>query len=385
MIPELNDTELLYQTSLEAIIENEINTTQHHAIPFSRFLSHVLYDPKYGYYTSGTGILGAQGDFVTAPELGDIFGNCLATKVASYQPSFPDGLSICEFGAGTGKLAVQLLNELSRLQIEVNNYSIVEVSPKLQALQLETINHGAPHFSDIVDWKTTLDSDVFNGVIIANEVIDAIPFELFEFSGSSFFQGYIEVSNSKLQLVFKNHHTVDFQRSIQNESLPKISSNFRSEIHCQAQAWLRTVLEYLKCGTLLIIDYGFPEHEYYHTDRSSGTMACHRRHYVHYDPLQYIGCQDISTHVEFSTLARVAEQSGAQLGGFTTLAGFLMDTGLTEQTIPENSKELVEFNREVQTLTSPSEMGDLFKVMELTKNLEPNSVGFEFIDHSHRL
>ncbi len=382
----LTEEEMERSRALERKIASAIDSAESRRIAFSDFLKFALYDPQYGYYTASASVIGAKGDFVTAPELGDAFGKCLARKIAQISQEFPHGIEICEFGAGNGTLAAQILNELRKSDIAVKEYSIIEVSPRLQDRQRSTLAHQAPWADHLVRWQTSTATLRISGAIIANELVDAIPFELFRCKNGICEQGFVTVSDGHLKLAYSTRAADDFARQISSITLPDTASAYRSELHCQAPAWLRSALDVLHRGSLIIIDYGFPEHEYYHPERRAGTMTCHRRHHVHQDPLSFIGCQDISAHVDFSALARVAAEQGAIVNGFSTLAGFLLDTGIAQLCESETgTRQAIERNREIMTLTSPSEMGELFKVMELAKAIDGTPDGFRIIDHRHRL
>jgi len=383
----LDESELRRSAALYEKIVSMIRESASQRLPFSTFMNLALYDPQLGYYTAADNVVGAAGDFVTAPEIGSAFGTCIAEKISKIAAQFPQDISIFEFGAGSGKLAVHILEALNRIGIGIARYSIFEVSPRLSAIQRDTLKTQAPWARHIVNWQTSIEDLQIDGIIIANELLDAIPFELFSYEDRAFHQGFVEESDGRLGIAYSDRLTPDFsQYSKRIPITSRLSGAYRSELHCQALAWMRSLLEKLQHGSMLIIDYGFPEYEYYHPHRDTGTLSCHRRHHVHGDPLAYLGCQDISAHINFTALAQAATRSGATVNGFSTLAGFLLDTGILDACgYSSDARSASERNRELLTLTSPSEMGDLFKVMELTKGIDGTPDGFRIVDHSHRL
>ncbi len=371
---------------LQDEIRQRIRTSGINAISFAKFMESALYDPVDGYYTSATQVLGREGDFTTAPELGAVFGNFLSAKIARIFNSSPIPARIYEFGAGSGKLCVQVLSELNRLGCEIDDYVIFEISPRLKQIQQQFVARQNPEVSTKVHWSNLPTDKCLQGVVIANEVIDAMPVELIRFVEGRVHQGYVTEQGDTFQLEFRTNLEEEFEQTCNQINWPKIEGIYTSEIHCRAEAWLEKVGECFEVGSMLISDYGFPQHEYYHPDRNQGTLMCHRRHHSLHDPLEFIGCQDITAHVNFSSLARVAENVGLEVNGFTTLAGFIVDTGLESLNLASlQASEQMSVTQQLNTLTSPSEMGELFKVMELSKNIEPDRLGFGSFDHMHRL
>ena len=371
---------------LQGEIRQLIRTSGINAISFAKFMESALYHPVDGYYTSATQVLGREGDFTTAPELGAVFGDFLSAKIARIFNSSSIPARIYEFGAGSGKLCVQVLSELNRLGCEIDDYVIFEISPRLKQIQQQFLASQYPELSTKVHWSDFPTDQAIQGVVIANEVIDAMPVELIRFVEGRVHQGYVTALGDTLQLEFRTKLEKEFEQTYKQISWPRFEGIYTSEIHCRAQAWLKKVGDCFKIGSMLISDYGFPQHEYYHHDRNQGTLMCHRRHHSLHDPFEFIGCQDITAHVNFSSLARIAETVGLEINGFTTLAGFIVDTGLESLDLSSlQASEQMSVTQQLNTLTSPSEMGELFKVMELRKNIEPDRLGFETFDHMHRL
>ena len=382
----LNDAESSRSQCLTKIIFDSIEDSENRVLTFAEFMNLALYEPRYGYYTSTIQSLGASGDYVTAPELGSLFGQCLARKVANILKSNRTTANIYEYGAGSGALAVQLITELHKMGIDNISYYIIEVSAVLAQQQRQRVVDSEVDQLAQIKWCKKLPKGGMNGVVVANEVLDAIPVEIFQSNPSGFRQGYVTESSGHLTLEFHYECRPDFCKSLERLHLPQISEPYISELHCRTEAWIRTIAENLNVGSLLIIDYGFPQHEYYHPDRNTGSLMCHRRHHNLRDPFAFLGCQDITAHVNFTLVALVAIESGLQVNGFSTLGGFLVDLGITDidlQNYASNDRHRVV--RELNMLTSPAEMGELFKVIELTKNLSSGSLGFSTFDHLHRL
>lgn len=381
----LNDDEILRHRQQSGLIARKIQDSSDKRIPFSEFLNLALYEPNLGYYTSNANAMGVKGDYITAPEIGDAFGKCLARKIADTLSLMDEPHTIFEFGAGSGKLASQILKELKLFDIHPLNYSIIEISPALQARQRRILNEHAPATLDYVNWLDRLPDQGLRGVIVANEVLDALPFELLQVNNQKFLQGYTVLSANGLATEFRPEHRVDFASSLKRLTLPELVDGYISELHCQADAWIRTVSDQLDHGSIIIVDYGYPEHEYYHPERATGTLACFHRHEVNFNPYINIGYQDISTHINFTAIARVALSHGMNLNGFTTLGAFLLDAGLLEHGFDPSDDSTNKLKSQILTLTNPTEMGERFKVMELSKNIQASQTGFRQFNQIHRL
>ena len=384
---ELNEQEFQRSQALKEKIISEITSAEFQEVPFSQFMNMALYEPGLGYYMASENILGPKADFVTAPEIGDVFAKCLAQKINSIFQVYDVPRKIFEFGAGSGLLAAQLFKEFQAMNIAIAEYSILEPSPVLNTLQLETLNDLVPWAREFVCWRHELPQDGFDGIMIANEILDAMPVEIFKFREGEIWQAYVKLYGDQLGVAFRPRTTEQFDLGAQKLKSLNLAEQYVSEIHFLADAWLRTVAENLRRGSLLIIDYGFTQSEYYHEDRSVGTLVCHRHQQLHYDPLTNIGCQDISAHVDFTAIANTAQEQGLQLNGFTTLGAFLIDCGILELNAASDDTGSVrqKFKDQLHLLTAPSEMGELFKVLELTRNLASTATGFREFDHSHRL
>ncbi len=382
----MNEDELARHRQLVRCIRHSIRTAHRHAISFAQFMEFALYHPRFGYYTDAHEVFGERGDFTTAPELGAVFGKILAVKIAKQLNAQQLPRQIYEFGAGTGKLAVQILSELRRLACDIDRYVIIEVSSKLKKMQQQTIGRWLPDLGQKVSWCDWQELATLHGIVIANEVLDAMPVELVRFDGGLARQGHVIESGNGFGIDFRSTLDVAFQRSCRQLAELAFADHYTSELHCCGEEWMKQVADKLQAGSIIITDYGFPQSEYYHPERREGTLICHRRHHSLHDPLAFIGCQDITAHLNYSLLAKVAATAGLTVNGFTTLGGFIVDIGLTEPSLTElQDAEQLSVTHQLNTLTSPAEMGELFKVMELTKNIDADRAGFAAYDQWYRL
>jgi SAM-dependent MidA family methyltransferase len=324
-----------------------------------------LHEPGLGYYSRGDRQFGAGGDFVTAPELGSLFGRTLARQLKEISCE-----RILELGAGSGALAETLLKELSC------EYLILETSAALRSRQAARLG-GKVKFLDTLP-------DAFRGVVIANEVVDAMPVHAVGWRR----EGIVERG-----VVF-NGRQLDWEERPASGALLQVAKTievplpYDSEIGLAGRAWMRALAESLEQGVILVIDYGFPRHEYYHPQRSMGTLMCHTRHRAHGDPFQRPGGEDITAHVDFSALARVAREGGLDVLGYATQAQFLVNCGITDvlaQANLENALHYAPIAAEAQKLLSPAEMGELFKVLAVGRGVRPPLLGFSRGERSNTL
>ena len=341
-----------------------------------------LYAPGLGYYAAGARKLGRDGDFVTAPEMSPLFGHAIANSIADVLAAV--GGEILELGAGSGRLAIDVLQRLDALGVEAR-YSILETSPDLRDRQRTAIASGR------VRWLDRL-PDEWTGVILGNEVLDAIPVEwLGRRDGVPYRRGVIARDDGSLTLEDRALTDDDEELRALHDAIDQRfpdDSTYLSEINPEAEALSATLASRLQRGLLLWIDYGFPAREYYHPERSSGTLMCHYRHHAHDDPLLWPGLQDITAHVDFSAIARATCATGVDLAGYTAQASFLIDCGivdaLTDAGEPGSVNSLRATNA-VQRLLSPAEMGELFKVIAFTRGIDIPIRGFRRGDRSGRL
>ncbi|GAB3469365.1 SAM-dependent methyltransferase [Massilia terrae] len=356
----------------------------HHggAIPFSRFMELVLYAPRLGYYSGGAAKLGAEGDFTTAPETTPLFGASLARVAAAIiAQSAPH---LIEFGAGTGKLARDVLTALADLGVEVATYTIIDLSGELRARQQELLA-GFP----MVRWSDTLPED-FSGVVLANEVLDAMPVELVVKTEPGWRRRMVSVEDGAFAWTdaAPDAALVDhIARQVPDaDALP---DGYLSEVHPVACGFMASLARLFGQGrgAALLIDYGFPAHEYYHPQRDTGTLMCHYRHHAHPEPFFLPGLQDVTAHVDFTAMALAAQDAGLDVLAYMSQAQFLLSAGIGElltRTDPLDALRYLPQARAVQKLVSPSEMGELFKVLAVGRGVAlPDEIARA--DRSHKL
>ncbi len=401
----------LPQPSREAQVHsNQLCDLIHHDIalqggwiPFSRFMELALYAPALGYYSAGARKFGAAGDFVTAPEISPLFGRTLARQIGEIMVhSTPH---IIELGAGSGQLAVDVLGELERQACLPERYDILEVSADLRQRQQALLQQQLPHLIGRVHWLDAL-PDRISGVVVANEVLDALPVHLLRWRPPTLTRTLASLSPGESearvreQVLFERGVASEGERFVWQECLLKIPAllaiaqqiivpdNTLSEISLAARGLVGSLSERLQQGVLLFIDYGFGAREYYHEQRDCGTLMCHYRHHAHDDPFFLPGLQDITAHVDFTATAEAAIDAGLQLVGYTTQAHFLINCGITDllaQTDPESVRDYLPLSAQLQKLTSPAEMGELFKVIALGKGMGVPLSGFVAGDKSRLL
>lgn len=334
---------------------------------FARYMELALYAPGLGYYAAGTSKLGAAGDFVTAPELSPLFGGTLARPVAAILRE--TGGSILEFGAGSGSLACALLAELDRLDALPERYAILEPSPDLRARQGARIGALPPSQALRVEWIDALPMR-FRGVMLANEVVDAMPVHVVAWTDRGIVERGVAVEDDRF--VWRDRALSEAGTLRDTASRLAVPGDYTSEIGLAARAWMRSVGAALELGAALVIDYGFPSREYYHPQRSGGTLMCHYRHRAHDDPLLWPGLQDITAHVDFSALADSAREAGLTVLGYASQAEALLSWGVLDLLGRDDAASPGAFlprANAVQRLLSPAEMGELFKVLAVGRGI----------------
>ncbi len=340
-------------------------------ISFARYMELALYAPGLGYYTAGAHKFGEAGDFITAPELSPLFGRTLARQVAEIMAhSAPH---ILELGAGSGKLAADMLAELEQLGSLPDSYAILEVSADLRARQQALMRERLPHLLDRVHWLDALPKR-FSGAIVANEVLDALPVHLVHWRDSAITERGVALNDNSFIWQERAISDAVLLHAAQKITVP---DDYVSEICLAARGLINSLAQRLEQGTMLFIDYGFGAREFYHPQRRSGTLMCHYRHHAHDDPFFLPGLQDITAHVNFSDIAECGIDAGLELIGYTSQAFFLINCGITallQDTSPENLRDYLPLSAQLQKLTSPAEMGELFKVIVLGKKPVLNSV-----------
>jgi SAM-dependent MidA family methyltransferase len=390
-IPSAQQQALSQQLSV--LIQQKIKNNQGW-ISFADFMNMALYTPGLGYYSGGAQKFGHGGDFVTAPEISPLFAKTLALQAAQILAATQG--DILELGAGTGKLAADLLLELQTLDSLPTQYLILEVSDHLRQIQLENLQKRLP--ADLfkrVLWLETLPPSPqpsptrgegvqgFVGLILANEVLDAIPAHIVHKTPAGWLERGVGFADD---FVWR-----DAPLSAPNlaEHLPDdLAIDYVTEVNPAASALVCSLIEILEKGVILLLDYGFGAAEYYHPQRNQGTLMCHYQHYAHSNPLINVGLQDITAHVNFTQIAMLCEPHGIRLAGYVNQAQFLINCGILDvlsQTSPNDMAAYAPLAAAAQKLLSPAEMGDLFKVIGFTKNMDEALIGFKSGDKSHAL
>jgi len=358
-------------------------------ISFARYMELALYAPNLGYYAAGATKLGAAGDYTTAPEMSPLYGAALARQVAAILEGSARK-HVLELGGGTGRLAATLMRTLAAQDAMPEQYAILERSPDLRARQRELIATEVPEHADRFVWLDTLPERI-DGAVIANEVLDAIAVHVVRRREGAIFERGVscrtDAAAPNFGLEWADRVAVDSLSRLAAARLPD-EDDYTSEINPAAEALVRDIATRLASGAVLFIDYGFPAREYYHPQRSTGTLVCHYRHRVHDDPFLYPGLCDITAHVDFSAMAAAGLHCGLQLAGFCAQAPFLISCGILEALQAVGAPDSLAYMKaasQVQTLLSPAEMGELFKVLALSRSPSIAWPGFALADQRHRL
>lgn len=381
-LPRPSPVELAHSETLVGLIREEM---AHHggSIDFARYMELALYAPGLGYYRGGAQKFGATGDFVTAAELSPLFARCLARQCQQILDHLDKG-DVMEVGAGSGVLAVETLRALEAFGSLPDRYLILELSAELRQRQSVLIARELPHLVKRVHWLQSLPDGPLTGVIFANELLDAMPVHRFHASERGIEQMHVAWEGD--HFVWRTKPADDIVRQrVEALALP---TPYISEINLPAEAWVRSITEHLRRGVLLLIDYGFPRAEYYHPQRNEGTLMCHYRQRAHDDPLILTGLQDITAHVDFTAIAEAGFEAGLSVLGYANQAAFLIGNGLDELGRASDPAALpahLELARQINTLTSPAEMGELYKVIALGRDIDIPLQGFTLQDRRGRL
>jgi SAM-dependent MidA family methyltransferase len=410
-LPEPSADALTHSEKLVAVIRQEIEDCGGR-ISFKRYMEMALYEPALGYYIAGTHKIGAQGDFITAPEISPLYSRCIANQCAEIMqtgrsetiaPAYPKGViknrlkvggcpstslrnHILELGAGSGIMAADILLELEKQQQLPEKYLILDLSPDLIQRQRQTLQTHVPHLIERVEWLSHL-PDNFKGVILGNEVLDAMPVDVFTQHGGTVYEHHVIWQDDRLceSLIPANEK---LQQQVLSLDIPSEATPYTSELNPNIEGWLKTLGASLEEGLILLVDYGYPRNEYYLAERNKGTLICHYQHLVNEAPLHYPGLQDITASVDFTAVAEAADSAGLKVAGFTSQAGFLTNSGLETQfmqALDSNPDDQYKLAQQVRTLSLPSEMGERFKFIALTKNYDDDLIGFSTLDQRYRL
>ncbi|MCH8617808.1 SAM-dependent methyltransferase [Undibacterium sp. TS12] len=385
-LPVPGDDALAASTTLQQLIIDDIRRQQGW-IPFSRYMELALYAPDLGYYSGGATKLGKDGDFTTAPEMSPLFGATLARTASQLlRQTVPQ---VMEFGAGTGRLAYDFLSECTFSGITLDRYFIVELSGELRARQEELLKDFPQ-----VSWLDAMPAS-FSGLVLGNEVLDAMPVDLVIKTTEGWREIGVAVVEDEAgpRLLYREQTGVDcnpdkIAQIPQHEDLPV---GYMTEVHAVASAFMHSLASMLQAGpqagAAILIDYGFPAAEYYHPQRLQGSLMCHYRHHAHPDPFYLPGLQDITAHVDFTAMARAALLGGLELLAYTSQASFLMSAGIADLLARTSAEQVMHYLPQanaLQKLVSPAEMGELFKVLIVGKQLDlPEDL--LRLDRSHRL
>ena len=388
-LPDLTPDEAAHSAALmehiRAVIEAEGGW-----IGFDRFMQLALYEPGLGYYSAGARKFGAEGDFITAPEVAPVFSRCLAMQCAEVIRELGPESRLLELGAGSGVMAAELLAELERQDALPAEYWILDLSADLRERQRATIAQSVPHLLPRVQWLDALPDEPFTGMILANEVLDALTFERFAIRNGDVNALGVSSEFGQLQLgeVRAASRLVAAVRKIEEDTGAALPDGYESEVCTGLARWFESIAYSLERGVILFIDYGLPRREFYSAERTRGTLLCHFRHRFHEDALTRVGLQDITAWVDFTAVAEAAQGAGCEVAGYTTQAHFLIGCGLGDFVANVEALELVQrlnLSRQAMVLTLPGEMGERFKVIALSKNYDSPLRGFATRDLRHTL
>lgn len=385
-LPQLDAEARAVSDALSAAMRQQIEQAGG-CVPFDEYMRVALYEPGLGYYSNGLTPFGAQGDFITAPESGRVFARCLARCIGSVFAQF-DGADILELGAGSGALAVDLLRELEQLGALPRHYYILERSAAMRALQEDLVSRQAAHWRTRISWLDELPAQGLRGVVFGNEVADALPVKRFRWQSGQTEELGAGFGGDRLVECVRpaGHELRDYVGQLaQDYAWP---GHYESECCPTLQPLIASLADCIEQGLLLLIDYGYGRAEYYHPQRSMGTLMCHYRHQAHDDPFRYPGLQDITAFVDFTAIAEAADAEGMQLQGFTSQAQFLLACGIDEllaELDPSDTRRFLELSNEIKRLVLPGEMGDRFKVIGFARGLARQVRGFAPQDLRSRL
>lgn len=406
-LPKYEEILLSHSKKLEKIISDEIDKKEF--LYFDDYMNLALYAPIYGYYSSNKYKFGNKGDFITAPELTSIFAKCFSNSFQSVIESFHfnhTNYDILEIGAGSGKFASDVLQSLKEKGILPKAYYILELSADLKNLQKETILNHTPELMDRICWLDKLPQEKIQGIIFANEVLDAMAVCQFIKEDDRIFELGItknerDKNDKNLDKSFKYIQITPREKVLEKvveleKNIGKLPNGYRSEINLFEKPWLESLSSCLNHGMVYLVDYGYEEAEFYREDRINGTLQCYFKHHVHDNPLIYAGIQDITAHVNFTSVANNAVKAGFELEGYSNQSYFLAATGIDQiyaKTYKNYETKLqLKLAQEVKTLMMPGSMGEVFKVMALSKRDTKSSKiddlsikGFDLLDLSYRL
>lgn len=361
------------------------------SLSFTEYMQTVLYEPGLGYYSAGSTKLGAEGDFITAPEISSLFSESLAQAILPALTEI-ENCSILEVGAGSGQMAVAILSYLERNNSLPAHYYILELSADLRLRQLKLIQENIPSLAERVVWLDSI-PDNLNAVVLSNELLDAMPVVRFRKEQHGIAIEHVVEVEGQFHLSYKLVENDDITRRVEKRveeiesETSKFDIGFISEINFNAEDWLELIAGKLNAGIIILIDYGYPRHEYYHPERNKGTLNCFYRHRHHGNPFIYPGLQDLTAHIDFTAIADAGINNSLSLIGYTSQSSFLFGAGIahlaemrSEKFADDNIMSQIEMANEVKKLTMPYEMGEIVKVIGFSKNCTITLEAFHFKD-----
>jgi SAM-dependent MidA family methyltransferase len=379
-LPTPNEFAVAHSQQLMHLLHQEIAGAGGY-ISFARFMELALYAPGLGYYSAGSHKLGRKGDFITAPEISPLFAQCIAKQCQQIFTTLQQS-DILEIGAGSGKLMCDLLQALAKLNALPTHYFILEISADLRQKQYELLQQTCPEFSHRVQWLDTLPTLDFQGVILANEVMDALPVHLFQIDENQIKERCVTLKNNQLNWQLTEPTTRDLTAAltvIQQDAA--LENGYTSEVNLLLAPWVNSISAILSKGVILLFDYGYGRQEYYHPERNTGTLMCYYQHRRHENPFELVGLQDITAHVDFTQVVESGMDAGLDLAGYTTQAAFLLACGITEfETDQLDAVQQYQQSQAIKLLTLPSQMGEAIKVMALSKAIDTPLLGFHLYD-----
>ncbi len=385
--PAPSDDGMAHSEELAKRIRSAISA-QGGIIDFASYMQYVLYEPGYGYYTAGATKFGGAGDFITAPEISPLFGRSIAQQCFDVLCSIPQSV-ILEVGAGSGKLARDILLELSHLKVMPERYLIIETSADLKSKQQELLKAALPDFYKRIYWLEQWPKAPVSGVVVANELLDAMPVHRLRQQESRLIELGVTENGKAFGYSPMAGHTLAVERlqAKLNEAGVSLTEGTDTEICLMHDAWVASLSRCLNQGLVLLVDYGYSRKDYYHPQRVDGTLRCHYRHIAHDNPFFYPGLQDLTAHVDFTAIAESAVDSGFDVLGYTTQAYFLLSCGITELVDMEHLDDLqrIDVAQQIRKLTMPGEMGEPFKTIALGKDLDIGLKGFSMNDQRENL
>ena len=381
-LPSLSQLEESVHDALNQRLKKEIIQSGG-SISFSLLMNIVLYDEEHGYYTGHKEKFGESGDFITAPMISNIFTRCFLNSFKENFVHLPS--SILELGAGNGQFAVDLLIAAEKNNIQIDQYLIYEISNNLVKRQQKIMQKELSNeFFSKVEWVSEV-PEKFEGIIFANEFLDAFPTNIYEIKNKQIFERKVRIKNNQLDWKEDDKPNLELAGIIDTENLP---TGYIFEYSKNLDEWLNKFFKIIKKAMIFFVDYGFCQNELFHQDRTEGTLMCHYKHHAHTNPFAFLGAQDITWHINFSHISRLAKIAGCTVSGFVSQANFLINAGALDFLSEHDPNNISDFKIQTnafQRLTSPAEMGDLIKVIGIAKNTDASLLGFNKNDRKLQL